>query len=380
MPRPASWAGGRWSLWTIMFVAVAVVLMNVIMFGGGARRAAAARLVAPSTAGKDQVEARRVAEVESRHAVQAHEAQGFIDAKGREVDPHDEAAWRTHAGAVHWFTILNAPRYYWCETLASAWHNEITMNIWGWGNKDFDDWLATWMKIPLAVEFSEDLPDDAIMGFVDGADSLFQRRSEDILTEYEQLVGAKYNFAMSTEINCAVQSLPKHGCDNERFPMTPWGRRYLNSGLYMGKVGEIRRFLSFVYKHYLPLFKKGTVQANDQSVIGKAWHDGWSANFTLDTHTRLFQSVRMAEAHYCNSPPEDKKHPVPDPATKLLKNCLTGHAPGVMHFNGKAKPFLGEWLGYYWWHEKAIDPRAVVFVNKQPKHLKELCPKLNYAP
>ena len=303
----------------------------------------------------------------------------FVNAEGKPIDPEDEDAWRQDG--ITWFTILNDKRYYWCDTLASAFHNNITMNIWGWGNKEFDGWLATWLKIPLAIEFSEGLEEDDLMGFVDGADTLFQSGIATQMEELKKLREETYNFVMSTEINCAVQSLPKHGCAVEGvFPETPWGKRYLNSGLYLGNAGKIREFLQFVEKYYLPRYKVGTVQRNDQSVIGKAWHDGWRKNFTLDAYTNLFQSVRMAEGHYCQTGADpSSKLPLVDKATQRLKNCLTNNTPSVFHFNGKAKPFLEKWIVKFWWHGRKLPPNAVVFLNKKPTSLKKLCPKLKYS-
>eukprot|EP01060_Flectonema_neradi_P022827 TRINITY_DN31041_c0_g1_i1.p1 TRINITY_DN31041_c0_g1~~TRINITY_DN31041_c0_g1_i1.p1 ORF type:complete len:360 (+),score=40.21 TRINITY_DN31041_c0_g1_i1:42-1121(+) len=298
-------------------------------------------------------------------------------ANGQRVDVDDDKAWKQKD--ITWFTILNGPRYYWCQTIESAWHNGITMNLWGWGNTEFNDWLKTWMKIPLAIEFSIGLDKGDMMGFVDGADSLFQKSNSEIMELYDNAKAPSHHFLMSSEINCAVQSLPFHGCNNTRFPITPWGLRYLNSGLYLGPADKLRYFLQWVEKVYLPRYANGTVQRNDQSVIGKAYHDGWNQNMTLDSSNILFQSVRMAEGQYCQEGGDSKKLPVPDPVTKKLKNCLTDSSPGVFHFNGKAKPFLGNWITKFWWYGKTINPDAVVFVNKKPVSLKAICPKLNYG-
>ena len=299
-------------------------------------------------------------------------------ANGLRVDLEDEMAWKQKD--ITWFTVLNGPRYYWCDTIASAWHNGITMNIWGWGNTEFNDWLMTWMKIPLAIEFSIGLGDDDMMGFVDGADSLFQKNNKELLDLYDFAKSPSHDFIFSTEINCAVQSLPLHGCNNSQFPMTPWGMRYLNSGLYLGPSNKLRYFLQWAEKVYLPRYRNGTVQRNDQSVIGKAYHDGWNQNISLDSSNILFQSVRMAEGLYCQEGDNpSKKLPVPDPVTNRLKNCQTGTSPGIFHFNGKAKPFLAKWITKYWWFGKSINPNAVVFVNKKPISLKAICPKLRFG-
>eukprot|EP00754_Rhynchopus_humris_P044858 Rhum_TRINITY_DN4438_c0_g1::Rhum_TRINITY_DN4438_c0_g1_i1::g.14256::m.14256 len=329
----------------------------------------------------------------------------LVTADGRPVRADDLEAWKQPG--VTFFTILDDKRYFWCDTLASAWHNKITMNVWGWGHKGFKGWLDTWLKIPLAIEFSEGLDDEALMGFVDGADTLFQKGIPDILETYHGLIRtggnvdaaeaaaaggteagdeavtpAAYDFVMSTEINCAVQSLRGHGCNNTRFPLTPWGRRYLNSGLYLGNAARLRSFLRFVEQYYLPRYRKGTVQRNDQSVIGLAYHEGWSRNFTLDARTTLFQSVRMAEDQYCQEGETAEKRaaklPVPDAGTGLLKNCLTQGVPAIFHFNGKAKPFLGRWIKKYWWYGRKIPSNAVVFVNKKPVALRKICPKLKF--
>eukprot|EP00756_Hemistasia_phaeocysticola_P048574 Hpha_TRINITY_DN22990_c0_g1::TRINITY_DN22990_c0_g1_i1::g.154047::m.154047 len=305
------------------------------------------------------------------------EGGGLIYANGTVVNPDNEEAWVV--GPITWFTVLNGPRYFWCEMLASSWHNGVTMNIWGWGNKEFNDWLMTWMKIPLSKSFADGMPEDAFVGFVDGADSLFQLRSEEMLTAYHSLTaGDTKPFVMSTEINCAVQSLPEHGCGNPVFPMTAHGRRHLNSGLWMGRAGFLKEFYGHLERVVLPRYRQGTVQRNDQSIAGKAYHDGWRVNVSLDAESKLFQSVRKAEGHYCQEGQDDKLPPVPDPTRHRLKNCLTDGVPGVFHFNGYAKPFLKKWIDKFWWYDQAIDPRAAVFVNKKPVSLRSLCPKLRY--
>eukprot|EP01062_Namystynia_karyoxenos_P071319 TRINITY_DN6676_c4_g1_i1.p1 TRINITY_DN6676_c4_g1~~TRINITY_DN6676_c4_g1_i1.p1 ORF type:complete len:388 (+),score=91.94 TRINITY_DN6676_c4_g1_i1:70-1233(+) len=304
-------------------------------------------------------------------------AEGLLYANGSAIPADGALRWAVQP--ISWFTVLNGPRYYWCDLLASAWHNRITMNIWGWGNAEFNDWLMTWMKLPLSREFAEGLPEDHLVGFVDGADSLFQLSSAEMLPAYERLAaGGSHPLVMSTEINCAVQSLPKHGCDNEVFPMTPHGRRHLNSGLWLGRAGFVRDFYQHVERHYLPQYRQGSVQRNDQSLVGRAFHDGWRRNVSLDAETALFQSVRKAEGHYCQPGQNDQQPPVPDAERGRLKNCLTGHIPGVFHFNGYAKPFLAKWIGHFWWYGRRIDPRAGVFVNRQPVALRALCPKLPF--
>eukprot|EP01065_Artemidia_motanka_P033419 TRINITY_DN40416_c0_g1_i1.p2 TRINITY_DN40416_c0_g1~~TRINITY_DN40416_c0_g1_i1.p2 ORF type:complete len:371 (+),score=102.54 TRINITY_DN40416_c0_g1_i1:59-1171(+) len=301
----------------------------------------------------------------------------LLYANGTEVPLNDPMRWVV--GPITWFTVLNGPRYFWCDLLASAWHNGITVNIWAWGNKDFNDWLMTWMKLPLSRQFAEQMPPDHLVGFVDGADSLFQLTSPEMADTFARITAETgRQMVMSTEINCAVQSLPDHGCGNPVFPMTRHGRRHLNSGLWLGPAGFVRTFYKHVEERYLPLYRQGSVQRNDQSLVGKAYHDGWRANVTLDAENRLFQSVRKAEGHYCQPGEDSSRPPVPDPDRKRLKNCLTGQVPGVFHFNGYAKPFLGKWIHKFWWHGRRIHPRAAVFVNHNPVALRTLCPKLPY--
>lgn len=299
-------------------------------------------------------------------------------ANGSEVPDLHPHRWIT--SPIAWFTVLNGPRYYWCDMIASAWHNGITMNLWAWGNTEFNDWLMTWLKVPLSRQFAEGLPADHLIGFVDGADSLFQLTSDEMVASYRTLTkGTGRPFVMSTEINCAVQSLPEHGCNNPVFPMTAHGRRHLNSGLWLGPAGFLRTFYRHVEDVYLPRYRQGSVQRNDQSLVGRAYHDGWHDNVTLDAENALFQSVRKAEGHYCQPGENKDLPPVPDPSRGRLKNCKTGSVPGAFHFNGYAKPFLGKWISHFWWQGREIDPRAVVFVNKNPASLRALCPKLRYA-
>ncbi|KAJ9470103.1 Procollagen-lysine [Diplonema papillatum] len=347
----------RWVLYAILILSLLVIFWNVALRSGGSAESKQAASSLSAGAGLGG-------------------AKELVDAQGKVIDQSDPKAWQQLP--VVFFTILNKPRYYWCEMLASAWHNEITMNIWGWGNTEFNDWLHTWMKIPLTIEFSADIDDDVLIGFVDGADSLFQKKPEQILEAYEQAKPGDHLFLMSSEINCAVQALAKHGCNNTVFPMTPHGRRYLNSGLYLGPAGNLRTFLKHCEQHVLPNYRIGTVQRNDQSVIGKAYHDGWHKNFTIDASTEVFQSVRMAEGHYCQPQQDNRILPIPDAATGLLRNCLTNNTPSIFHFNGYAKPYLGKWLPKFWWYGKAIPANAGVFVNKKPVSLQALCPKLQY--
>ena len=91
-------------------------------------------------------------------------------------------------------------------------------------------------KINLFKDYISNLPDSYIILFVDGYDVLFLDNTETI---FERFLGFNCDILFAAEKNCWPQ--PNI---SPRFPATPSPYKYLNSGLYIGKVGALKSFLN----------------------------------------------------------------------------------------------------------------------------------------
>ncbi len=91
-------------------------------------------------------------------------------------------------------------------------------------------------KINLVRNHIQSLPDDDIVLFVDGYDVFF---SDDLATISERFRGFNCDILFAAEKDC----WPLANIASQ-FPMTPTPYKYLNSGVYMGKVRHLKTFFN----------------------------------------------------------------------------------------------------------------------------------------
>jgi len=91
-------------------------------------------------------------------------------------------------------------------------------------------------KINLARNYIQSLPNDDFVLFVDGYDVFF---CDDLATISERFRGFDCDILFAAEKDCwPLANMAA------QFPMTPTPYKYLNSGLYMGKVRHLKTFLN----------------------------------------------------------------------------------------------------------------------------------------
>ncbi len=166
------------------------------------------------------------------------------------------------------------------------------------------------MKILLLQRFIADLPDDDIVLFTDAHDVRVLGRALDVLTRFKQ-IGARIVF--SAEKNCWPDA--HRACEYVASACGDSEYKYLNSGAFIGYVGDLKRL--FAEHAHEPL----DYTTDDQRFFTTLYleHQRESARICLDTQCRLFQSLFLAHADICPT---------------SLVNRAFGTRPLVWHGNG----------------------------------------------
>ena len=126
-------------------------------------------------------------------------------------------------------------------------------------------------KINLVRNHIQTLPDDDIVLFVDGYDVLF---TDNIHTIKERFDGFDCDILFAAEKSCWPEPTIA-----PQFPMTPTPYKYLNSGVYMGKVARLNHFFSEVVAN----------DQDDQLWIQKRYLGANGLNVKLDHEGYVFQ-------------------------------------------------------------------------------------------
>ena len=155
-------------------------------------------------------------------------------------------------------------------------------------------------KVSLLKDYLHTLPVDDVVLFTDAYDVFY---ADDLETITERYLGFDCKVLFSAELYC----WPDANIENQ-FPESPTKYRFLNSGTFIGRVGELKRMLSTNWI---------TNAADDQLYYQKLFISG-EFDIKLDYEGYIFQT------HEAN-------------ATKLnnqLYNPVTGCCPCIYHGNG----------------------------------------------
>lgn len=164
----------------------------------------------------------------------------------------------------------------------------------------------------------ENVPDDEIVLFVDGWDTMFNAGSGILLSRYNR--DFKGKMVIASEMLC----WPPH-IKPERYNNSNHIFRYLNSGVYIGPCKLVRETVKKAID---------TQDHDDQGALAEVFLTDKSGNLVLDSDCKLFQCINGA--------------------TKFLEvnkykgnvfNNLTKTEPAVLHFNGNSDSLIDtdEW-------------------------------------
>jgi len=126
-------------------------------------------------------------------------------------------------------------------------------------------------KINLVRSHIQTLPDEDVVLFVDGYDVLF---TDNIHSIKERFDGFDCDILFAAEKSCWPEPTIA-----PQFPMTPTPYKYLNSGVYMGKVARLNHFFSEVVTNY----------QDDQLWMQKRYLGANGLDIKLDHEGYIFQ-------------------------------------------------------------------------------------------
>jgi len=179
-------------------------------------------------------------------------------------------------------------------------------------------------KITLFYDAIKDLPADDLVMFVDGYDVLFCADSKEIINKFENMNIPSDTVLFSAERVCwPVKSPYENLCSNaykrDGLPEIQTPYKYLNSGMYMGRVGAIRDIIS----KRLGEIEPGT---DDQGFYAENY-TGDARKIVIDSDSTIFQNlVEEPEGNIMFLPNE-----------KRWKNLTTNTRPSVLQGNGPSK-------------------------------------------
>jgi len=157
-------------------------------------------------------------------------------------------------------------------------------------------------KINLVKEELAQLNDEDIVLFLDGYDTFLSASTDEILARYR---GFNAKVVFSAEATCWPDTSIAH-----RFPQPSSGVPFLNSGTYIGQVGELKR-----------MFAAPLTNAQDDQLYVQAQYLTGSFDAVLDHESYIF---------FCLAGAEDNIDTVNDWVVNTATNCTTC----AIHGNG----------------------------------------------
>ena len=290
------------------------------------------------------------------------------------AEPVTTPVGKTKAGGKFiFYTQITFQIAFYCDMLASAIYNKVPIQIgqWGRGRVSFRKFNR---RLEWGMEYLNTIADDnAIVMCVDAADAFFQESAEDIERKARALLARKnVSIIMSGENDCYIESLKDGGCGDEAFVQSKAGKyRYLNSGLWVGYVGAMKKLFYTALRLVPKLPKKGAIR-NDQSVIGLIYSKhGWHKNgmMAIDNDNELFQS-------FCTK----EKDEMAIGGDGYIVNKLYGGRSPIVHFNGPGKSWYTQWRHGFWWSNRPPPMNATLLVDGKLHKFSDVCPIIKQMP
>lgn len=207
---------------------------------------------------------------------------------------------------LHVCTVANYNAPLLKNFLSSAKKVGIEVDLLGWGKTYYGHGWA----LQLYEHYLHSLPDEDLVLFVDSFDVFFLAGREEIV---EKFLAMKVPFFISTELNCAPDNDLK-----ESYPEAHNRYRFLNSGTYMGYVGEMKKIFQR-FDHPISPFQ------NDQRIF--------TLDFLKHPHTyHLDSDCSIAQTLHLLGREDFSV----DLTEIRITNLETGTKPCIIHGNGNA--------------------------------------------
>lgn len=203
------------------------------------------------------------------------------------------------------FTYASEDNYHLHRLVTSAAYHGIKMQVLGVG----DPWRSLLQKLETVGRSLQELPEDQIVLFVDGYDTIFLQPASVI---QDRFLGFGRPTVFSAE-RCFYA--PGNEGLARRYPSSPTPYRYLNSGCYIGYAGPLATLLERVLER--------RAGYSDQSLLSRYFVDH-QGEIALDRGAELFVAT--------SGRPYDDDFVVED---ETLLNTETGTRPCVLHTPGK---------------------------------------------
>ena len=249
---------------------------------------------------------------------------------------------------LHVVTIASHAQAYVCTALCSAALNNLTTHVFGWGTtrKQWGVYSKMVAKARMLRDVVHRLPPGEWMMWNDGTDAFFNRDKVAIMTAF---CAMNRTLVFSAERFCWP-------CPPGVWPGSPTPYRYLNSGGFLGRVADVKRFLDAVFQRPVYKWTEGGDQGESQRVF-LAHGPDWGVH--LDHRQQIWQTMFKARPDFCR---------------QGLQNCVTGSEAAVYHFNGASKRDVPSFLPRLWWYQAKCPTGALVLLGGQQQPLKGLCP------
>ncbi|XP_044750581.1 procollagen-lysine,2-oxoglutarate 5-dioxygenase isoform X2 [Coccinella septempunctata] len=197
-----------------------------------------------------------------------------------------------------------------------------------WKGGDMSGPGGAWKINLLKTALREHKDQNKIALFTDAYDVIFLRKPEDIVRKFKE-TGAKVLF--SAEVFLWPDLKLK-----DKYPVVEEGKRFLNSGMYIGYVDQL-----------LELLDREEVKDtdDDQLFFTKAYLDEEfrkKIEMKLDHKSEIFMNLNGAENEVEIVETESKEH-----HKYKLKNLITHTEPMIVHGNGPSKSTALNYIGNY---------------------------------
>lgn len=313
----------------------------------------------------------------------------------RRTAKHDDQA------RIHVFTYANSEKSpvpeAFCRMVRSALVNNVPVQILGWGQPwsrqngmiqkvsvyhiqrnttcalIFSQLIPLFPCVQVLAMWNQvhSLPSLAdIVTFTDAYDVLWIRSSQHLMEQFKTIENhSEKHLLFSAECACFPLSIGKEGrkwCQID-YPPIPTNvtslYRFLNSGLWMGRVWAARAVLDQVILELVdtePASHYGVT--NDQLVLAKLWVDRKLPHFVgLDYESQLFQNMN---SHNACDPQSDVFISNADNNWYHWKPNNKSTAPAVLHFPGEAKEIFYRVEAKSWWYN-AMEQRMASLPTDQ---------------
>ncbi|XP_045469942.1 procollagen-lysine,2-oxoglutarate 5-dioxygenase [Harmonia axyridis] len=197
-----------------------------------------------------------------------------------------------------------------------------------WKGGDMKGPGGAWKINLLKNALQEHKSQNKIALFTDAYDVIFLRNLEDIVEKFKE-IGAKVLFSAEAFVWPDVKL-------TDKYPVVKEGKRFLNSGMYVGYVDQL-----------LELLEKENLEDedDDQLFFTKAYLDEEfreKIGMKLDHKSEIFMNLHGAENEVEIVEKESKENP-----KYKLKNVITHTEPMLVHGNGPSKKTALNYIGNY---------------------------------